>query len=690
MTWLDQVTAALGPGGALQQAQAGFQPRPGQLQLAQAVGQVLQEGGVLVAEAGTGVGKTYAYLLPVLLSAQRVILSTATRNLQDQLFTRDLPRLMKALGLSRRVALLKGRNSYLCTQRLSQARREAHHLDDQAWRQLAQVEHWAQGTRTGDLAELPELDDVSPLIPWITSTRDNCLGTRCAGWQACHVNEARRQALAADLVVVNHHLFFADQQLRDAGVAELLPSRQAVIFDEAHRLNEIGVQFMGRQFSARSWRRLATELLDEGTRWARGFQPWPELASLMERQMRDFETWVAAAARRPEARLQWLGLSPEGLEATAWQQRLSGLQALLARVHQALTLTQEAAPELRRLAQRTDELRGVLTSLTRAGEGGGTVRWLETGRHTRLLEVPLHIAEHLQALIAAESSPAQREAELTPGLASPRPAWIFTSATLGLDEALSWFTQPCGLGDVAQVLRVGSPFDYARQAAWHVPEGLPEAQDPDHAWALSQWLLAPVRQLGGRTLVLATSLRALGELAKGLQEGLQGSGIEVLVQGQGSRRRLLERFRQGDGERPCVLVASGAFWEGVDVPGPALQMLVIDKLPFPVPDDPLVLARSAALKAQGRTPFQDFVLPETAMALKQGAGRLIRSEHDRGVLVLADERLLQRSYGARLLAALPAMPCLVDQAALMQALAALRSPEGRLTRSSTTDPTPCS
>ncbi|MDD0837237.1 ATP-dependent DNA helicase [Curvibacter sp. HBC61] len=691
MTGLDSLAGLLGPGGTLQQLEPGFQPRAGQLQLAEAVAQVLRHGGVLVAEAGTGVGKTYAYLLPALLSGQRVLLSTATRNLQDQLSTRDLPRLMGWLGLSRRVAVLKGRNSYLCTHRLSQARREGHYLDDAALRQLAQVERWALGTRSGDLAELPELDDASPLIPLVTSTRDNCLGARCAGWQGCHVNEARRLALAAEVVVVNHHLFFADQQLRDTGVAELLPQVQAVIFDEAHRLNEIGVQFMGRQFSTRGWRQLSAALLEEGTRWARGFQPWPELASLMERQVRDFEAWVGAAARRPEARLLWLGASPEGLDPAAWRQRLLGLDALLARAEQALQLTQEAAPELRRLAQRVLETRQRLRGFMDDGQGPA-VRWLETGRHTRLLEVPLNIGAKLSDLLKPEvAAPGGGPASGPVSVGGrPPPAWVFTSATLGVDEGLSWFTQPCGLADLATVLRVDSPFDYARQAAWHVPEGLPDAQDPEHAWALSQWLLSPVRLLRGRTLVLATSLRALGELARGLQEGLQGTGIEVLVQGQGSRRRLLERFRQGATGTPCVLVASGAFWEGVDVPGEALQMLVIDKLPFPVPDDPLVLARSAELKAQGRTPFQDYVLPETAMALKQGVGRLIRSEHDRGVLILADERLHQRSYGRRLMAALPAMPCLADQAALMDALAALSSPQAWLTRSSTTDPRPCS
>lgn len=657
--WVAQVTDWLSPGGHLQQRAPGFRPRPGQLRLALAVGQCVAEGGVLVAEAGTGVGKTYGYLLPTLLSGRRILIATATRNLQDQLSTRDLPQLLALLGVSRRVAPLKGRASYLCTHRLGSARRDGHYLADAELRLLAQVERWAHSTRSGDLAELPELDETSPLLPLITSTRDNCLGTRCAGWQGCHVNEARRRAMVADVVVINHHLFFADLQLRESGVAELLPSVQTVVFDEAHRLNDIAVQFMGRQFSTRQLRGLATELVNEGMRWARGFQPWPELASLLEQQARALDQCLGRDTPRAGVRLRWLGATPEGVPALLWQQSQHQLAAVLARVHEALTVVAETAPELRRLADRVAALQQGWSAFMRP-PAGMVVRWLELGRQAKFMEAPLNMAAALAPLMGPDAQADTR-------------SWVFTSATLGLDESLSWFTEPAGLKGHATVLRVASPFDYRSQAYLHVPEGLPEAQDPDHASALAHWLVEPVRCLGGRTLVLATSLRALAELARQLQQGMAGSGIDVLVQGQGSRRRLLERFRQGGGAgRPCVLVASGAFWEGVDVPGDALQMLVIDKLPFPVPDDPLVQARSQALRQQGLSPFEAYVLPETAMALKQGAGRLIRSETDRGVLVVADERLLQRSYGPPLLAALPDMPALHGQAALMKALTALR------------------
>jgi len=657
--WQAQVVDWLGQTGRLQDVEPGFLPRAGQLRLALAVTRCVADGGVLVAEAGTGVGKTYGYLLPTLLSGRRTLIATATRNLQDQLSTRDLPRLLAALGLTRRVAPLKGRASYLCTHRLSSARREGHYLGDVELRQLAWVERWAHATRSGDLAELPELDETSPLLPLITSTRDNCLGTRCSAWQGCHVNEARRRALLADVVVINHHLFFADMQLRESGVAELLPSVQTVVFDEAHRLNDIGVQFMGRQFSTRQLRSLATELVNEGMRWARGFQPWPELASLLEQQARGLDQCLGRDTPRAGVRMRWLGASPEGVAAGFWQQLQHQLASLLARVLEALQVVAETSPELRRLAERVLGLQQSWAIFMRPPEGM-VVRWLELGRQARCMEAPLNIAAALEPLMASEDQVSVR-------------SWIFTSATLGLDESLSWFTEPAGLTGRATVLRVASPFDYRTQACLHIPEGLPDAQDPDHATALAHWLVEPLRCLGGRTLVLATSLRALAELARQLQHLMAGTGVDVLVQGQGSRRRLLERFRQGGGAgRPCVLLASGAFWEGVDVPGDALQMLVIDKLPFPVPDDPLVQARSQALRRQGQSPFDAYVLPETAMALKQGAGRLIRSETDRGVLVVADERLVQRSYGPTLLAALPDMTVLHGHKALMRALSQLR------------------
>lgn len=645
--------------------------RPGQLQMAQAVAQVLAQGGVLVVEAGTGVGKTYAYLAPALLSGQRVLISTATRNLQDQLFLRDLPGLLKRLGLQRRVVQLKGRGSYLCLHRAAQARREGHFLNPAELRQLAWVERWAVATRSGDLAEIPDLDEGARLIPLITSTQDNCLGRRCGQWAVCHVNEARRQALAAEVVVVNHHLFFADQQVREAGVAGLLPSMQAVIFDEAHRLNDIAVQFLGRQWSTRSLRRFASQVLETGMGEARGFQPWPDLVTLLERSLRELEAVAGRAlAGGREGRLPWSEGAPEGVDAPAWSAAVQRLLGGLQRLRQGLECTQDGAPGLRPLVERARLLHDELASFQEDAQPG-LLRSLELGRSgLRCLQVPLTMADALAVTMGRDAG------------AGPQ-SWVFTSATLGLDEQLGWFMAQSGLQGKAATLRVPSPFDHRQQAALHVPSLPQDAQEPDHGLAVATWAVEPIRRLGGRTLVLATSLRALGQLAEGLQRELAGSGIEVLVQGRGSRRALLSRFRQGAaGDAPCVLIASGAFWEGIDVPGPALQLLIIDKLPFPPPDDPVVQARSRDLNRQGQRPFESFILPETAMSLRQGAGRLIRSMEDRGVLVIADERLVTRSYGQTLLQALPPMPMLEGHEAFMEALVRLQV----LTRASTTGP----
>ena len=669
MTHLEIVSSWFASGGRLEAVDPSYEARPGQIAMAQAVALALDQTGVLVVEAGTGVGKTYAYLLPTLLSGQRVLISTATRALQDQLCGRDIPRLLQLLGIQRRVMALKGRSSYLCQQRLGQARISGHFLERDQLQQLAAVERWAQVTRHGDLAELPELEDHSPLLPLITSTRDNCLGRRCAAWDICHVNQARRQALSAEVVVTNHHLFFADQQLRESGVAELLPEVQAVVFDEAHRLNDIAVQFLGRQWSTRSMGRFASRVLDEGLRLARGFQPWPELVSLLERGVREVEGLARQAlSPRREGRLAWQEQGPERVPPAAWSSALRTLRGVLGRIREALERTQEMSPELRRLTQQAAELDDALSGFESGGVGE-RVRWLELGGGLRLLEAPLTMASALLEMLAAPATGHRR-------------TWVFTSATLGLDQSLAWFMGLSGLAGQASVLRVPSPFDYPRQAALHVPRALGDAQDPDHAATVARWAAGPVRRLGGRTLILATSLRALGQMASVLRLELAGSGIELLVQGEGSRRRLLQRFRAGgDGRAPCVLLASGAFWEGVDIPGAALQLLIIDKLPFPPPDDPLVMARSRLLGPDAGGGFQAFVLPETAMALRQGAGRLIRSVHDHGLLVVADDRLLTRSYGPFLLRALPPMPLLPDQAAFEQALGRLAG----LTRASTTD-----
>jgi len=650
------------PGGVLSRAAEAFLPRDGQTEMAVAVARTIAHGGALVVEAGTGVGKTFSYLVPALLSGERVLLSTATKTLQDQLFGRDLPRLAEALGLPVRTALLKGRGSYLCAHRLVLARQDASLPDRTTLRTLAKVEQWAQGTHTGDLAEMPGLDERSPVIPLVTSTRENCLGAQCPKFRGCHVNAARREALAADVVVINHHLFFADLAVRESGMAELLPTVRVVIFDEAHQLNETGVQFLGQQVGTGQVLDFTRDMLGAGLQLARGLVDWQQLAAGTERAARDLRLVIGRAP--PGSRVRWSGTAPEGVHEGTWTEALETLESALDDAAEGLATVSEIAPDFVRLQERATLLAQRVRGFGGEAEAGA-VRWLDVATHLRLVESPLDIAQAVREKLL------KTDAEPDPD-AVPR-SWIFTSATLGDDARLSWFTEPCGLGD-AEVLRVASPFDYPAQAALYVPRQFPKPSDPAHTGAVAALAQRAIARLGGRTMVLTTTLRALRAIGEALQAQFDGNGqVEVLVQGQWPKRRLIERFREGDtdGRPGCVLVASASFWEGIDVPGHALELVIIDKLPFPPPGDPLVEARGQRLESQGRSPFTDYFVPEAAVALKQGAGRLIRRETDRGLLVVCDNRLVTMGYGRRILSALPPMRKLQDEAEFEEALQAL-------------------
>jgi ATP-dependent DNA helicase DinG len=661
----DRVREAFAQGGALSQAADHFREREGQTEMALAVVRAIEEGGVLVVEAGTGVGKTFSYLVPALLSGERVLLSTATKTLQDQLFGRDLPRLIEALGLPVRSALLKGRASYLCLHRLELARRDAS-PERASQRALAKIEQWSQATRTGDLAELPGLDERSPLIPLVTSTRENCLGAQCPQFRACHVNLARREALAADVVVVNHHLFFADLAVRESSMAELLPTVRVVVFDEAHQLNETGVQFLGVQLGSAQALDFSRDLLAAGLMHARGLVDWQQLAAGVERAARELR--LAAGKQWPGTKLRWTEAAPEGLDPHLWQDTLEAMQLAFEQAAEGLDTVSELSPDFVRLYERATELarRSARFAQPCAAE---SVRWVDVGNQLRLVESPLDIAH------AVKSRMLKRDEESPEG---PGRSWVFTSATLGDEPQLRWFTEPCGLED-ASVLRVSSPFDYLQQAALYVPRNFPKPNDPAHSAQVARLAGRGAALLGGRTLVLTTTLRALRSIGDDLRRQFEQQDcaqvLEVLVQGELPKRVLMERFREGAGHgRPgCVLVASASFWEGFDAPGDALQLVVIDKLPFPPPNDPLVEARSKRLESQGRSAFNDYFLPEASIALKQGAGRLIRRESDRGVLVICDTRLTAMGYGKRLLAAVPGMRRIEDESAFESALGELLS-----------------
>lgn len=697
-----QVLRAFEPGGVLSRAAEQFRERDGQTQMALAVARTIESGGVLVVEAGTGVGKTFSYLVPALLSGERVLLSTATKTLQDQLFGRDLPRLVEALGLPVRTALLKGRASYLCLHRLDLARHDASLPERGGVRMLAKIERWAQATRTGDLAELPGLDERSPLIPLITSTRENCLGQQCPQFKPCHVNLARREALAADVVVINHHLFFADLAVRESGMAELLPSVRVMVFDEAHQLNETGVQFLGLQLGTGQALDFARDVLAAGLQQARGLVDWTRLVAEVERSARELR--LAAGALRPGTRLRWSNAvhpprrddlrdgeeddrvettAPEGIAPVPWNEALVLMQDAFEAAAEGLDTVSELSPDFVRLHERALRLAERAARFARPC-ALGSVRWVDVGTQLRLVESPLDIAEAMRSRVLGKPADAAEDPVGTGR------SWIFTSATLGDDARLRWFTEPCGLED-AEVLRVHSPFDYARQASLYVPRDFPKPNDPSHGERVARLAARGAAVLGGRTLVLTTTLRALRTIADALRRYLELEPAEgrpeVLVQGELPKRVLMDRFRagaatpgqdgsQGEARAGCVLVASASFWEGFDAPGDALQFVVIDKLPFPPPNDPLVEARSQRLEAQGRSAFGDYSLPEAAVALKQGAGRLIRRESDAGVLAICDTRLATMGYGRRLLAALPPMRRLKDETEFEAAINALRPTPG--------------
>jgi ATP-dependent DNA helicase DinG len=645
----DAVAAAFGWDGALAQADPQHVEREVQLRMAVAVADAIEQRSALVVEAGTGVGKTFAYLVPTLLSGARALVSTATKTLQDQLFLRDLPRLRDALKLPVTVALLKGRSSYLCLHRMKQARQSDGH-DRWALRTLAKVEQWSTLTTSGDLAELEGLDERSSVIPLVTSSRENCLGSECPEFRQCHVVRARRDAMTADIVVVNHHLFFADMALRDTGVAELLPSVDVALFDEAHQLSEAGVQFLGTTLGTSQVIDFARDLLAAGLQQARGLMPWPDLAAGCDRAARDLRIAAAGPLRevRGALKLRWneRAARPDFLEA------LTALAQSGAAAAAALDEVEAIGPDFSKLAERGRQLVALSTRFA-ADAQAGRVRWIDVSPHqVRLVESPLDIRDALREQMAAGGK-----------------AWVFTSATLGDDERLSWFTESAGL-DAARVLRLGSPFDYRTHARLYVPRAFPKPNESGHPHAVAALAARCARVLGGRTFVLTTTLRSLQSIGQQLAVEFErgGDALAVLVQGQGPKRLLMQRFMA---DPRSVLVGSQSFWEGVDVPGAALQCVVIDKLPFPPPGDPLVEARVKRLEAEGRNPFADYFVAEAAVSLKQGAGRLIRHENDRGLLVVCDPRMAAMSYGRRLQQALPPMAVVESEADALAWLATL-------------------
>ncbi|WP_240099874.1 ATP-dependent DNA helicase [Thermomonas flagellata] len=635
--------AALGEQAALAAALPGYRPRPAQQRLAAAVAEAFEQRAVLLAEAGTGTGKTFAYLVPALLSGLKTIVSTGTRALQDQLYQRDLPRVRQALGVGLKTALLKGRANYLCRYRLEHARGEGRFGSREQAALFQRIVAWGGRTRSGDLAELEGLPEDSPLLPRVTSTADNCLGGECPFWSECFVVQARQRAQAADLVVVNHHLLLADLALKQEGFGEILPGAQAFVVDEAHQLPELAAQFFGEGIGARPLVELARDALAEAAAVPGALAAVQAPAQALERATLDVR---AALDGLPQRGTAWRAHAAAGLAPA-----LATLDASLHALAQALAPLREAAPTLDACAVRAQaqqaRLRRWRHALQDAGDpaaedlaqdapdplaGADCVHWYELGaRGFRLQRTPLDVSAPLRA---------HRERS--------QAAWVFTSATLAVAGRFDHLAQRLGI-DEARTLIEPSPFDWARQALCYLPPGLPEPAAPDFGQAVLAAVRPVLEASGGRAFLLFASHRALREAAAALADG----PWPLFVQGSAPRHVLLQQFRaSGNG----VLLGTASFREGVDVAGAALSVVVIDKLPFAAPDDPVFEARLEAIRRAGGHPFRDEQVPQAVIALKQGAGRLIRSETDRGVLVLCDPRLLGRAYGRIFLDSLPPLP----------------------------------
>ncbi len=597
--------------------------------MAQAILEAIERNGVLVAEAGTGTGKTFAYLVPALLAGGKVIVSTGTKTLQDQLFDRDLPAVREALASGATTALLKGRANYVCLYRLERAAKEARLASREEAAQLRRIERFAALSASGDRADLAEVAEDAPVWIHATSTRENCLGQECPNYKDCFVMRARRNALAADVVVVNHHLFFADVVLRDEGVAELLPACNTLVFDEAHQLPETARLFFGATVSTAQMIELARDARIE-LRAAGGASPELErLAGKLDKAARD----LRLALGNEGARLGWAQASRlQGFGAA-----VAALESALAALAEPLAEQAERSEGLASCARRAAETRAVLARM-HGGDAANEVRWVETFSQSAQL--------HLTPLSSAELFRRQMSDH-------PR-AWIFTSATLAVGEDFGHFKHELGV-EQADARRWESPFEFARQALLYVPKGLPaDPNDPAFTAAVVDAAYPVLRASGGRAFLLFTSLRALRRAHETLAARFERDAcpFPLLVQGTGSRSELLARFRALGN---AVLLGSQSFWEGVDVRGEALSLVVIDKLPFAPPDDPVLSARIEAVRAQGGNAFTALQLPQAILQLKQGAGRLIRDETDRGVLMLCDPRLYSRPYGRLVRASLPPM-----------------------------------
>jgi ATP-dependent DNA helicase DinG len=609
--------------GKLSEAIDGFVPRQAQTDMAVAVENTIKNKAPLIVEAGTGTGKTFAYLAPALLSERKTIISTGTKNLQEQLFHRDLPLIKEALGSNSKTALLKGRANYLCLHRLRQHGGNSTLVDRQTLTELTQVREWASSTKTGDMGDMRTLAEDAKVLPFVTSTADNCLGKDCPDYEDCYMIKARRKALDADVVVVNHHLFFADMALKDTGFGELIPEADLVVFDEAHQIPDIASEYFGETFSSRQMQDISRDV-----------------EVVYRTVLKDAKQLQSASEKCKMIAADLRILFPENPAKGNWRQMLTrnDVQTQISKLTDSLNVLYEVLKlhvgrdkDLDNIFERVSEARGKLARLTDTTQLGVSLWYETTLRHIVLHLTPLSISQKFADFIA-----------------EPKRSWVFTSATLMVDGGFTHFQRQMGLNN-ATTLSLDSPFDYPNQAMLCVPRFLPEPNAREMRATLLDISIKLVKASRGRCFLLFTSHATLNAIASQLVDEIDNP---ILVQGSTTKRALLESYIEN---KDAVLLGTGAFWEGVDVRGDDLTCVLIDKLPFASPDDPLLQARIEDCRKSGGNPFVQLQIPQAAIALKQGAGRLIRDETDKGVLVICDNRLVTKDYGKIFMGSLPDM-----------------------------------
>ncbi|AIX73581.1 MAG: ATP-dependent DNA helicase [Mixta calida] len=610
--------------GALAQAIPGFRPREAQQQMAAAVAQAIEQRSELVVEAGTGTGKTYAYLAPVLRAGKKAIISTGSKALQDQLYSRDLPGVARALDYKGKTALLKGRSNYLCLERLEQQAMTGGELNVQTLSDLVYLRSWASETQDGDISNCGGVAEDSAIWPLVTSTNDNCLGNDCPLYKECFVVKARRRAMDADVVVVNHHLFLADMVVKESGFAELIPEADVMIFDEAHQVPDIASQYFGQQLTSRQLLDLAKDIIIAYRTEVRDVQQLQKSADRLAQSAQDFRLALGEPGFRGNLR--------EVLADRDVQRALTLLDDALELCYDVAKMSLGRSALLDAAFDRASLYRSRLKRLKNINEPGFSYWYECSSRHFVLALTPLSVAERFREVM--DERPA---------------AWVFTSATLAVNEQMTHFKDRLGVHK-AQSMILNSPFDYARQALLCVPRDLPSPNQPGGARQLARRLLPLIEANNGRCFFLCTSHQMMRALAEEFRASLT---LPVLLQGETGKAQLLKQFVEAGN---ALLVATSSFWEGVDVRGDALSLVIIDKLPFTSPDDPLLKARMEDCRLRGGDPFDDVQLPDAVITLKQGVGRLIRDVDDRGVLVICDNRLVMRPYGAVFLNSLPPTP----------------------------------